>query len=115
MALGLVSSETLDDFWSQNTRRRVFFAFPNGAAPLTGLLSMMDSEDTPDPEFGWFEERWQSLYTQVAEGPTSQTYFYLGGTNTTAGSPATVTQFQNLRVYVDDATNFQEDDTIKIF
>ena len=61
MALGLISSEQIDDYWVQNTRRRVFYAYPNGAAPLTGLLSLMENKDTPLPEFGWNEERWSPI------------------------------------------------------
>ncbi len=115
MALGLIGSEQLDDYWVQNTRRRIFYAYPNGTAPLTGLLSLMDNKDTPLPEFGWNEERWAAIKTTVAGGPTTTVPFYLTGTTTTAGTPATFTQFQVVRVYVADASNFQADDTIKIF
>lgn len=115
MALGLIGSEQLDDYWVQNTRRRIFYAYPNGTAPLTGLLSLMTNKPTPLPEFTWNEERWAAIKTTTAGGPTSTVPFYLTGTTTTAGTPATVTQFQVLRIYVDDASNFQTDDTIKIF
>src|SRR5436305_1162124 len=115
MALGLISSEQIDDYWVQNTRRRIFYAYPNGTAPLTGLLSLMENKDTPLPEFTWNEERWAAIKTTTAGGPTSTVPFYLTGTTTTAGTPATLTQFQVVRVYVADASNFQIDDTIKIF
>jgi hypothetical protein len=115
MALGLIGSEQLDDYWVQNTRRRIFYAYPNGTAPLTGLLSLMENKATPLPEFTWNEERWAAIKTTTAGGPTSTVPFYLTGTTTTAGTPATFTQFQVVRIYVDDASNFQVDDTIKIF
>lgn len=115
MALGLISSEQISNYWVQNTRRRIFYAYPNGTAPLTGLLSMMDNKPTPLPEFFWNEERWAAIKTTTAGGPTSTVVFYLTGTTTTAGTPATFTQFQVVRVYVDDASNFQADDTIIIF
>lgn len=113
--LGLISSETLDDYWVQNTRRRIFYAYPNGTAPLLGLLSMMQNKDTPLPEFGWDEERWAAIKTTLSDGPTSGVQFYLGGTTTTAGSPATITAGQSLRIYVADASNFQIDGVVKIF
>ena len=69
MPLGLVSSEQIDDYWSQNTRRKIFYAYPNGTAPLTGLLSMMESEDTPQPAFGWNEERWQETFHEDGSQP----------------------------------------------
>lgn len=115
MALGLIGSEQLDDYWVQNTRRRIFYAYPNGTAPLTGLLSLMENKDTPLPEFTWNEERWAAIKTTTAGGPTTTVPFYLGGTTTTAGTPATLTQYESIRVYVADASNFQVDDTIKMF
>ena len=104
MPLGLVSSEQIDDYWSQNTRRKIFYAYPNGTAPLTGLLTMMDSEDTPQPSFGWNEERWQETSTTAAVNPTSAANkdgpFTLTGTTTAAGDTNgkfTVAQFGAVR------------------
>lgn len=122
MALGLVSSEQIDDYWSQNTRRRIFYDYPNGTAPLTGLLSMMDSESTPQPEFGWQEKRWQAIKTQTAAGPGATGNktgpFATAGTATASGDSDgifSLTAFQAIRVYVDDASDYQVDTTIKIF
>jgi hypothetical protein len=115
MALGLISSEQIDDYWVQNTRRRIFYAYPNGTAPLTGLLSLMENKSTPLPEFTWNEERWSAIKTITAGGPTSTVVFYNTGTTTTAGTPATFTVGLVVRMYVDDASNFQIDDTINIF
>lgn len=122
MPLGLVSSEQIDDYWSQNTRRKIFYAYPNGTAPLTGLLSMMDSEDTPQPAFGWNEERWQETSTTAAVNPTSAANkdgpFTTTGTTTAAGDANgkfTVAQFGAVRVYVTDASIFQVNDNVKLF
>src|SRR5258705_3488100 len=91
MPFGLVSSEQIDDYWSQNTRRKIFYAYPNGTAPLTGLLSMSESETTPQPSFGWNEERWQETSTTAAVEPTSAAYkdspFATAGTADSAGQP----------------------------
>lgn len=117
MPLGLISSEQIDDYWVRNTRRRIFYAYPNGTAPLTGLLSLMENKDTPLPEFGWNEERWAAIKTQTSTSgqPTANLVFYQGGGTTTLGSPATITAFLSIRMYVDDASMFQVDDTIVIF
>ena len=121
MPFGLVSSEQIDDYWSQNTRRKIFYGYPNGTAPLTGLLSMMDSEDTPQPSFGWNEERWQETSTKAAVNPTSAANkdgpFATAGTTTAAGDANgkfTVAQLGASRIYVVDATLFQVNDTVKL-
>lgn len=49
---------SMETFAARNGRRQVFYAIPGGAAPLTGLLSLSDSEDTDGPEFSWTEQRW---------------------------------------------------------
>lgn len=114
MPLGLISSEQLDDYWSQNTRRRVFYSYPNGTAPLTGLLSLAESEHTPQPQFGWNEERWTQIQTTTVAGPTSNTVFYTVGTTTTAGTTFTPTAGTAYRMYVSDASNFQVDDVVTV-
>jgi hypothetical protein len=122
MPFGLVSSEQIDDYWSQNTRRKIFYAYPNGTAPLTGLLSMSESEDTPQPSFGWNEERWQETSSTTIVNPTSAANkdgpFALTGTTTAAGDANgkfTVAQFGASRIYVVDGTKFQTNDTVRVF
>lgn len=114
MALGLISSEQLDDYWSQNVRRKVFYSYPNGTAPLTGLLSLTDGEMTGLPTYGWNEERWEQLRTLTVAGPTANTVFYNTGTTTTSGATVTITSGTQYRIYVEDASSFREDDTITI-
>jgi hypothetical protein len=122
MPFGLVSSEQIDDYWSQNTRRKIFYAYPNGTAPLTGLLSMSESEDTPQPVFGWNEERWTETKTLTAANPTGGTnkdgpFTGAGGTTSSGdvNGKFSVAQFGSIRVYVVDASMFQVDDVVKIF
>lgn len=117
MALGLISSEQIDDYWVQNTRRRIFYAYPNGTAPLTGLLSLMESKDTPLPQFTWNEERWAAIKTQIETSgvPSGSAFIYNQGTTTSAGSPATLTAGTVYRFYVVDASNFQVDDVVAMF
>lgn len=55
--LGLLTTETFVDERFKNVRRSVFYFYPNGAAPLTGLISMLKEEVTNDPEYKWYEKR----------------------------------------------------------
>lgn len=122
MPLGLTSSEQLDDYWSSNTRRRVFYDHPNGTAPLTGLLSMMETEETPLPEFGWNEERWQTLQTTTAAGPAvtgnKTGPFATSGSTTASGDTDGIFSLASqgaIRLYVANAADFQIDTVIKLF
>lgn len=114
MPLGLVSSENTSQWWFQNNRRRIFYGYPNGTAPLTGFLSLADSEDTPMSTFGWYEQRWEQLRTTTAAGPTSNVVFYIAGSTTTAGTTFTPTAGTVYRIYVTDASKWQIDDVVKI-
>lgn len=117
MALGLVTSEVLDDYWSRNTRRRVAYDFPQGTAPLTALMSLMESDETPISEFGWNEERFVTIKTKTSTTgePTADITFYTGGTTTSAGTPVTMTAGLVFRAYIDDASIFQVDDSVGFF
>jgi len=63
---GLCSTETYDSERFKNRRRSVQYQFPQGAFPLTGLLSIADSEDTNDPQFSHWEKRWYLQETTTA-------------------------------------------------
>lgn len=112
MPLGLISSETTDDYWSQNTRRKVFYSYPNGTAPLMGFLSLGDSEETPIPQFGWNEERWSQLSTTTTTLAATTVVFHTAGTTTSVGGTFTPTAGTAYRMYVTDASNFQIDDVV---
>lgn len=114
MPLGLETSEGISAYWSQNSRRKIFYSYPNGTAPLTGLLSLADSTPTPEPEFGWYEDRWQQLRTTTIAGPTANCVFYITGTTTTAGATFTPAGGTSYRIYLTDASKWQIDDVIKI-
>ena len=38
----------------KNWRQGILYLYPNGSAPLTGLLSKMSEESVDDPEFTWW-------------------------------------------------------------
>jgi hypothetical protein len=66
--LGLATTESDANWRFKNVRRQVFYFYPNGAAPLTGLLSLLSDQETDDPEFSWWEKRLdkQSTVTAIA-------------------------------------------------
>lgn len=64
--LGLMTAEQISSSRPKNVRRSVFYMYPNGAAPLVGLLSMMKDEVTNDPEFKWYEKRMLEQRTTLA-------------------------------------------------
>ena len=70
--LGLVNSETYASERFTNVRRKVFHDYPNGAAPLTGILSLLNSEETNDPQYYWYEKRFKEQSTTSASQGSSK-------------------------------------------
>jgi hypothetical protein len=93
--LGLLSAESFATNRFKNVRRSVFYFYPNGAAPLMGLLSLMKEEVTNDPEFDWFEKRLQPQRTVTAYISTTVVFYSAVsadfGTWTTAAANFTFT------------------------
>lgn len=40
----------------ENWRETILYLYPNGAAPLTAILSMLPSDYTTDPKFHWYQK-----------------------------------------------------------
>lgn len=63
--LGLLTAEKFaaesDLFFSH--RRKILHSYPNGSAPLTGILSMVKEEETSSHEFYWYEKRYRTPRT----------------------------------------------------
>lgn len=73
---GLLSTEDFSSERFTSVRRSVFYQYPNGAAPLLGILSMLDGEVLNDPEFSWYEDRLKELVTNaVEEGATTGIWY----------------------------------------
>lgn len=116
MILGLCTAEQYSSERFKNIRRSVQYQFPNGAAPLMGLLSLMDDDVTNDPEYTHQEDRYEELSSLTkANG--------LGGTGNGAfaasdgsdlGATFTWTADTTYRVYVDDPTKFRVGNVVKI-
>lgn len=64
--LGLMTAEQVSTYRPKNVRRSVFYMYPNGTAPLVGLLTLMKDEITNDPEFKWWEKRMVEQRTTMA-------------------------------------------------
>ena len=119
MALfGLLSTESFAAERFTSIRRAVFYQYPNGAAPLLGLLSMLDGEVLNDPEFSWYEDRLQELVANtVVNGTTSGAWYADSSGNpgsamaTTAAARTAGTAYW-LRVTGLDA--FRANDIIKV-
>lgn len=43
-----------------NHRRQILHKYPQGNAPLTGILSLCGSQETSDTIINWYEKRWQT-------------------------------------------------------
>lgn len=71
--LGLMTAEQISAYRPKNVRRSVFYMYPNGTAPLTGLLTLMKDEVTNDPEYKQWEKRMLEQRTTMAyiSGTTS--------------------------------------------
>ena len=118
--LGLMSTESVSSQRWTNIRRKVFYSYPNGAAPLIGLLSMMKEESVNDPEFSWWEKRMKEQVTTTvamnSAGPfgktsTAYTTDLVSGTDSLTFSSTAPTIYG---LAVADVTMFRPGHIIKI-
>jgi len=91
--LGLISTEAFSANRFNSYRRTVFYYYPQGAAPLTGLLSLAKEEACNDPAFYWFEKRKDPQRTTTAAISGSIPWYSSGvtvaGGKVTAATAAT--------------------------
>lgn len=73
--LGLMTTEQFSTERFKNIRRSVFYYYPNGTAPLIGLLSLLKEEVTNDPEYKWYEKRLTQQRTTSAYISTTVTFY----------------------------------------
>lgn len=111
--LGLVSTESYASERFKNVRRSVQYFYPNGAAPLAGFMSLMDDEDTDDPEFSWYEKRMRQQTTTTASQGTSKGPF-LTSVGADAGDPVTLTAETTYEIKVAATENFRVGHVIKV-
>ena len=83
--LGLTATDDLASHASLSARRKVFYAFPNGSAPMTGLLSMADTDSTDKAEFGWYHKRDQDMRVVLGTGAGGNGPLSPAGTDAQSG------------------------------
>lgn len=84
--LGLLDSEKFASERFKSVRRSVFYFYPNGAATLTGILSLLKDESCNDPEYKWFEKRLLEQKTTTATANADGPFTATGGdVNKTTG------------------------------
>jgi len=108
--LGLIGTEQFYNQRTRNYRRRVFYQYPNGSAPLTGLLSLMGEETTNDPEFSWWEKRMAEQWSTTVDVSTTVQFTSWNGTTLgTAAATGNITFAPGERtgIEVADASQFR--------
>lgn len=116
--LGLLGTEQFASERFKSVRRSVFYQYPNGAAPILGLLSMLDGEVLNDPEYSWYEDRYkEKVQKTVVNGVTSGPWYAdnagaLGAALATTGAVRTAGTAYWLRV--DGLDNLRANDVLKI-
>ena len=88
--LGLINTESFANDRFKTYRRTVFYYYPQGAAPLTGLLSLMKDEETNDPQYYWFEKR-KSPQRTTSAAISSTIPWYSTGITVTGGKVTAAT------------------------
>lgn len=112
--LGLLDTEKFSAQRFTNIRRSVFYFYPNGAAPLVGLISLLEEEDTNDPKYSWWEKRLSKQRTITAVNTTGA-FITNTGTNADAANPFTLAAGSTLRVIVADASVFRIGHQVRLY
>lgn len=94
MAFGITSTTNIQGYWSLNSRRKVFYQYPTGAAPLMGLLSLLPTEDTDKDQFGWWEQRFPVQRTQIVASGTAPFLTGAGATFATGSNFVADTEYR---------------------
>jgi hypothetical protein len=110
---GLLDAEKFSSQRFKNVRRSVFYFFPNGAAPLIGLLSLLDEETTNDPEYYW-HEKIKDDQRSVTVANTAGSFITNTATNADASDPFTAAAASTLRVIVQDASKYRIGHIVRI-
>jgi hypothetical protein len=112
--LGLMSTESFSAERFTNVRRKVFYMYPNGAAPLTGILSLLKEEDTNDPTIQWYEKRYVEQRSTTLTHSASSGPFVQSDGATLSTDPFTWTADATHYVKVASTANFRVAHVIKI-
>lgn len=118
MSFGLVSTTITSPDRSNNKRRKIYWQFPQGAAQLMGLLSLLpNSEDTDKPEFGWFERRFPTQRTTTGNSGSANSSPFLNGDATAltdSGTGVTLTVDTEYQLKVVSTAEFKPTHVIEL-
>jgi hypothetical protein len=109
-----MSTESFSAERFTNVRRKVFYMYPNGAAPLTGILSLLKEEDTNDPTIQWYEKRYVEQRTTTATASASKGPFEQSDGATIQTDPFTLTADDIFYCKVASTANFRVAHVVKI-
>ncbi len=116
--LGLMSTEQFASERFTSIRRSVFYQYPGGAAPLMGLLSMLDGEVLNDPEFSWYEDRYQERVQTLVNNGTTSGPWYADSSGSLGSAMATTAAVRTFDVAywlaVDGTDNLRPNDIIQL-
>lgn len=104
--LGLLGTEQFASERFKSVRRSVFYTYPNGAAPLTGLLSLLSEEDCNDPEYSWYEKRWKEQRT-LTEANTTGVFCTTASPPVDKSSPFSLAADEEFVISVVDESQFR--------
>lgn len=128
--LGITTSSSSQTYWAENARRRVFHLYPQGKAPLTGLLSAIQESDNTAasssakasrmgqavsyPEFGWWEDR-MDPHKSVTVANTTGPFGDTASTPVDKSDPFTISAGSSMTIFVADITQFRERDVVMVY
>lgn len=116
--LGLLGTEQFASERFKSVRRSVFYQYPNGAAPILGLLSMLDGEVLNDPEFSWYEDRYKELAGVRVVNATTSGAWYADSTGAKGSAMATTAAARTAGtaywLRVDGLEPFRPNDVLKL-
>lgn len=114
---GLLGTEAYASQRFTAIRRRVFYQYPAGAAPLIGLLSVVN-KDKPlnDPEFSIFEKRYilRADATAAANGGANGPFADNAATALNTGADTTLSSTTDYQITVGSTQYFRQDNTILV-
>lgn len=112
---GLLGTEAYASQRFTAIRRRVFYQYPAGAAPLIGLLSVVN-KDKPlnDPEFTIFEKRYvlRADASAAANGASNGPFTDDAASALNTGADTALSSTTNYRITLTNTQYFRADNTI---
>lgn len=106
----------------ENWRQMMLYLYPNGSAPLTGILSMLGSEPTDDPHFHWWSKtlpKQRAAITGIFTDAALTTAYAGGGSQGDTlyiqGSEADLEQFkEGHQILIRQADDYRVDTNAKV-